>query len=92
MIEAKICKFTVGDKEVTVETGKYAKQASGSALVRVGDTVVLATATMSPDPRPGVDFFPLTVDYEEKMSAVGKIPGGFLRKEGRPGDKAILCS
>ena len=92
MIEAKICKFTVGGKEVTVETGKYAKQASGSAWVKVGDTVVLATATMSGEPRPGVDFFPLTVDFEEKMSAVGKIPGGFLRKEGRPGDKAILSS
>jgi len=92
MVEGKICKFTVGGKEVTVETGKYAKQASGSAWVKVGDTVVLATATMSPEPKPGVDFFPLTVDYEEKMSAVGKIPGGFLRKEGRPGDKAILCS
>lgn len=92
MIEAKVCKFMVGDKEVTVETGKYAKQASGSALVRVGDTVILVTATMSEDPRPGVDFFPLTVDYEEKMSAVGKIPGGFLRKEGKPGDKAILAS
>ena len=92
MIEAKICKFTVGDKEVTVETGKYAKQASGSAWVKVGDTVILATATISGEPRPGVDFFPLTVDFEEKMSAVGKIPGGFLRKEGRPGDKAILSS
>ena len=92
MIEAKSCTFTVGGKEVTVETGKYAKQASGSAWVKVGDTVILATATMNPEPKPGVDFFPLTVDYEEKMSAVGKIPGGFLRKEGRPGDKAILAS
>ncbi|MCQ2957602.1 MAG: polyribonucleotide nucleotidyltransferase, partial [Candidatus Gastranaerophilales bacterium] len=82
----------VGGKEVTVETGKYAKQASGSAWVKVGDTVLLVTATMAPEPKPGVDFFPLTVDFEEKMSAVGKIPGGFLRKEGRPGDKAILCS
>jgi len=92
MVEGKICKFNIGGKEVTVETGKYAKQASGSAWVRVGDTVILATATMSNEPRPGVDFFPLTVDFEEKMSAVGKIPGGFLRKEGRPGDKAILSS
>ncbi|MCR4880653.1 MAG: polyribonucleotide nucleotidyltransferase [bacterium] len=92
MVEAKVCKFNVGGKEVIVETGKYAKQASGSAWVKVGDTVILATATMSNEPRPGVDFFPLTVDFEEKMSAVGKIPGGFLRKEGRPGDKAILCS
>ncbi len=92
MVEGKICRFTVGGKEVTVETGKYAKQASGSAWVKIGDTVLLVTATMAPEPKPGVDFFPLTVDFEEKMSAVGKIPGGFLRKEGRPGDKAILCS
>ncbi|MDD3594573.1 MAG: polyribonucleotide nucleotidyltransferase [Candidatus Gastranaerophilales bacterium] len=88
----KSCRFEIGGKEVVVETGKLAKQASGAVTIRVGDTLLLVTATVSENPRPGIDFFPLTVDYEEKMSAVGKIPGGFLRKEGRPGDKAILAS
>jgi polyribonucleotide nucleotidyltransferase len=69
-----------------------AKQANGAVLVRYGETVVLVTATASDEPREGVDFFPLTVDYEEKMYAVGKIPGGFIKREGRPGESAILCS
>ncbi len=77
-------------RKLTIETGKMAKQASGAVLVRYGDTVVLVTATGSKTPREGTDFFPLTVDYEEKMYSVGKMPGGFLRREGRPGNSAIL--
>ena len=83
---------TIAGREFTVETGELAQLASGSALVRYGDTVVLATATASPKPREGVDFFPLSVDYEEKMYSVGKIPGGFLKREGKPSEKAILTS
>ena len=83
---------TIAGREFTVETGELAQLASGSALVRYGDTVVLATATASPKPRDGVDFFPLSVDYEEKMYSVGKIPGGFLKREGKPSEKAVLTS
>ncbi|MBO5008153.1 MAG: polyribonucleotide nucleotidyltransferase [Clostridia bacterium] len=83
---------TIAGREFTVETGEVAQLASGSALVRYGDTVVLATATASAKPRDGVDFFPLSVDYEEKMYSVGKIPGGFLKREGKPSEKAILTS
>ena len=82
----------VGGRPLTIEQGKMAKQANGAALVRYGDTVVLVTATASTAPREGVDFFPLTVDYEEKMYAVGKIPGGFIKREGRPANEAILCA
>jgi polyribonucleotide nucleotidyltransferase len=77
-------------RTLTVETGKLAKQASGAALVRYGDTAVLVTATGSKEPRPDADFFPLTVDYEEKMYSVGKIPGGFIKREGRPPESATL--
>ena len=83
---------TIAGREFTVETGELAQLASGSALVRYGDTVVLATATASAKPRDGIDFFPLSVDYEEKMYSVGKIPGGFLKREGKPSEKAILTS
>ena len=82
----------LGGGTFTIENGKMAKQANGAVLVRYGETVVLVTATASAEPREGVDFFPLTVDYEEKMYAVGKIPGGFIKREGRPGESAILCS
>ena len=82
----------VGGRSFVIENGKMAKQANGAVLVRYGDTVVLVTATASKEPREGVDFFPLTVDYEEKMYAVGKIPGGFIKREGRPGNSAILCA
>ncbi len=75
-----------------VEVGQVAKQANGSALVRYGDTVVLVTATASKNPRPGLDFFPLTVDYEEKQYAVGKIPGGFIKREGRATELATLSA
>ncbi len=79
-------------REMIIETGEVAKQAGGSALVRYGDTVVLATATSSSEPREGIDFFPLTVDYEERLYSVGKIPGGFIKREGRPSEKAILAA
>jgi len=92
MVEVKTCKLEIGGKEVIVETGKYALSASGSVMVRCGDTVVMVTATASEEPRAGVDFFPLLVDYEEKMSSIGRIPGGYLKKEGRPSEKAILIS
>ena len=82
----------VGGRPLTIEQGKMAKQANGAVLVRYGDTVVLVTATASTAPREGVDFFPLTVDDEEKMYAVGKIPGGFIKREGRPANEAILCA
>lgn len=79
-------------KEITVETGEVAKQARGSVLVRCGDTVVLVAACMSHEPKPGVDFLPLTVDYKEKTYAAGKIPGGFFKREARPREKEILIS
>ena len=88
----RIFKTVVGGREVTVDVGKYAQQANGSCMVRCGDTVVMVNATMSEKPRDGMDFFPLSVDYEEKMYAVGKIPGGFKKREGRASDKAILTS
>lgn len=78
-------------RQLTIETGELAKQASGSALVRYGDTVVLVTATASKEAK-DIDFFPLTVDYEEKMYAIGRIPGGFIKREGRPAESAILNS
>ena len=82
----------VGGRTLTIEQGKMAKQANGAVLVRYGDTVVLVPATASKEPREGVDFFPLTVDYEEKMYAAGKIPGGFIKREGRPSNDATLCA
>ncbi|NPV91996.1 MAG: polyribonucleotide nucleotidyltransferase [Firmicutes bacterium] len=82
----------LGGRPLTVEVGKYAKQASGAAMVRYGDTVVLVTATASAEPREGIDFFPMTVDYEERMYAAGKIPGGFIKREGRPTEAAILAA
>jgi polyribonucleotide nucleotidyltransferase len=85
-------KFEVGGRELTVETGKYTEQANGACVVRCGETAVMVTVCMSAAPRDGMDFFPLQVDYEEKMYAVGKIPGGFKRREGRASDKAILTA
>lgn len=82
----------LGGRELIIETGRLAKQANGAAFMRYGDTVVLVAATSSPEPREGIDFFPLTVDYEERLYAVGKIPGGFIKREGRPSEKAILSS
>ncbi len=82
----------IGGRTVTVEVGKYAQQANGSCIIRCGETAVMVNATMAAAPRDGMDFFPLSVDYEEKMYAVGKIPGGFKKREGRASDKAILTS
>jgi polyribonucleotide nucleotidyltransferase len=82
----------VGDKEIIMETGKLARQAGGAVTLRIGDTVIFATATMSREPRQGIDFFPLTVDYEERMYAGGRIPGSFFRREGRPSEEAILTA
>ena len=82
----------LGGRKLVVEHGKMAKQANGAVLVRYGDTAVLVAATMSAEPREGVDFFPLTVDFEEKMYSAGKIPGGFIKREGRPATSAILKS
>jgi polyribonucleotide nucleotidyltransferase len=80
-----------GGRELTIETGTFAAQANGAVTVRYGDTIVLVTATMAETPRPGIDFFPLTVDFEERMYAAGKIPGSrFIRRETRPGEDAIL--
>ena len=85
-------KMTVGGREVVIETGKYTEQANGSCVVRCGETAVMVTVCMSETARDGIDFFPLQVDYEEKMYAVGKIPGSFKRREGRASDKAILTA
>src|SRR3970282_963201 len=82
----------LGRHQLTLEVGRLAKQADGSVFVRYGDTVVLATACANQDPREGVSFFPLTVDYREYTYAAGKIPGGFFKREGRPSEKEILTS
>lgn len=88
----KVFKTTFAGRELTVETGKVCGLANGSCWVRYGETVVMVNVAASPKPREGVDFFPLAVDYEEKLYSVGKIPGGFLRREGKPSEKAILTS
>lgn len=90
--EVKKYQATVGNKLITFESGKLAMQAGGSITLRVGDTMVFAAATMSADIRPGMDFFPLTVDYEERLYAGGRIPGSFFRREGRPTEEAILTA
>src|SRR5713226_7630960 len=82
----------VGGRPISFETGAWARQAGGAVVVRGGDTVVLVTATASAEPREGIDLFPLTCDFEEKMYAAGKIPGGFFKREGRPGELAILTA
>ncbi len=82
---------TIGGKVITIETGRLAKQASGAVVVRVGDTMTLVATVAGPG-REGLDFFPLTVDYREKVYAAGKFPGGFIKREGRPTTKEILTS
>ena len=82
----------IGEQQVELETGRLARSAGGAVTVKCGDNVLLVTAVSSAEPRKGIDFFPLLVDYEEKLASIGKIPGSFLRKEGRPSDKAILTS
>ncbi len=92
MVDVKKTQFEIGGKTVEVETGKYANSANGSVTIRCGDTMLFVHATVSKEPRVGIDFFPLLIDYEERMSAIGRIPGGFNRSEGRSSDKAILVS
>ncbi|HOO23219.1 MAG TPA: polyribonucleotide nucleotidyltransferase [Clostridia bacterium] len=92
MKESTIFTTVIGGREVTAEIGGYCSQSNGECILRCGDTVVMTNVTMSDSPREGVDFFPLGVDFEEKMYAVGKIPGGYKKREGRPSDKAILTS
>lgn len=91
-MEGKVFRTTVAGKDLTIELGKYAEFANGSCMVKSGETVVMVNVTMSEKPREGMDFFPLSVDFEEKMYSVGKIPGGFKKREGRASDKAILVS
>ena len=91
-MEHKIYETELAGRKLSFEFGRYAEQAAGSVLVRYGDTVVLVCATVAETPRPGIDFFPLGVDFEEKLYSVGKIPGGFIKREGRPTEKAILTS
>ena len=83
---------TLAGRPLVIETGKMAQLANGHCLVRYGDTVVMVNVTASRSPREGVDFFPLSVDYEEKLYSVGKIPGGYIKREGKPSEKAILTS
>jgi len=92
MKESKIFSTVIGGREVTAEIGGYCGLTNGSCIVRCGETAVMVNVTMAKEPRDGVDFFPLGVDFEEKMYSVGKIPGGFKKREGRPSDKAILTS
>ncbi|MCL2096472.1 MAG: polyribonucleotide nucleotidyltransferase [Oscillospiraceae bacterium] len=88
----RIFEYELAGRKLTVETGKMAQLANGSVLVRYGDTAILATATASEKPRDGIDYMPLAVDYEERLYAVGKIPGSFMKREGRPSEKAVLTS
>jgi len=90
--ETKQFNTLVGGKPIAFETGRLAGLAGGAVTVRLGDTMIFAAATISPDIRPGIDFFPLTVDYEERMYAGGRIPGSFFRREGRPSEEAILIA
>ncbi len=88
----KVYNYTLAGRPLVIETGKVAGLANGSALIRYGETTILACATASAAPRDGIDFLPLSVDYDEKLYAVGKIPGGFLKREGKPSEKAVLTS
>lgn len=82
----------IDGKVLSIETGRYAKQANGAVMVRLGDTMVLVTAVATDEPVEGIDFLPLSVEYRERTSAAGKIPGGFIKREGRPSEKEILSS
>ena len=89
-MEHKKYTLNYAGRDLTLEFGKYAQQANGTVLVHYGDTVIMVNVTAASEPREGTDFFPLTVDFEEKLYSVGKIPGGFIRREGRPSEKGIL--
>ncbi|WP_069649558.1 polyribonucleotide nucleotidyltransferase [Caloranaerobacter ferrireducens] len=91
-MEERVFEYTLAGRKLSISIGKVAEQANGACLVRYGDTVVLVTAVASKEPREGIDFFPLSVDFEERLYAVGKIPGGFIKREGKPSEKAILTS
>jgi len=91
-MDHRVFTMELGGRTLIIETGKYAQQAAGSCIVRCGDTAVLVTAAASKTPREGADFFPLSVEFEEKMYSVGKIPGGFIKREGRPSEKAVLTA
>lgn len=88
----KVFETELAGRPFVVETGKMCGLSNGSCLVRYGETAVLCNVTMSDKPRDGIDFFPLSVDFEEKLYSVGRIPGSFMRREGRPGEKAVLTS
>ena len=88
----KTYSMEIGGRTLSVDIGRVGKQANGCAFMRYGDTTLLCTATASDKPRDGIDFFPLSVDYEEKMYAVGKIPGGFNKREGKASEHAVLTS
>ena len=88
----KIYETELAGRKLSIETGKMAGLANGSVLVRYGDTCVMVNVTASKEPKEGIDFFPLSVDYEEKLYSVGKIPGSYTKREGKPSDKAILTS
>lgn len=92
MVETKKTQIEIGGKVVEIETGKYAQTAGGSVTIKCGDTMLFVHATVSKEPRVGIDFFPLLIDYEERMSSIGRIPGGYNRSEGRSSEKAILVS
>ena len=92
MSQAHTFTSKLGDETITLSTGKLAQLAGGAVIVQSGDTVLMATATMSRSPREGIDFFPLTVDFEERLYAGGRIPGSFFRREGRPSTQGILTS
>ena len=88
----KTYSMELAGRTLTIENGKMAGLANGSVLVKYGETTVLVNVTASKEPKEGIDFFPLSVDYEERLYAVGKIPGGFTKREGKPTDKAILTA
>ena len=92
MTEYQSFQCEIGGRNLIIDTGKLARQAGAAVTVRYGDTVVLVTACTRDKPREGIDFLPLTIDYEERLYAAGKIPGGFIRREGRPSQEAILAS
>ena len=92
MVESKKTQIEIGGKIVEIETGKYANTADGSVTIKCGDTMLFVHATVSKEPRAGIDFFPLLIDYEERMSSIGRIPGGFTRSEGRASEKATLVA
>ena len=88
----RIFKTELAGRDLVVETGKFAQLANGSCMVRYGDTAVHVAVTSSKEPREGIDFFPLSVDFEERLYSVGKIPGSFSKREGKPSEKAVLAS